>query len=81
MEIQVQFFAQLRDAADASALDLELPAGSTAGDLLAAVYERVPALRSWNESILIGAGVEFVGRNHVLQPNEQIALMPPVQGG
>jgi molybdopterin converting factor small subunit len=81
MEIHVQFFAQLRDATGASDLDLELPLGSTTGDLLAAVYERVPALRSWNESILIGSGVEFVGRDHALQPNEQIALMPPVQGG
>jgi molybdopterin converting factor small subunit len=81
MEIHVQFFGQLRDAAGASDLDLELSAGSTVGDLLAAVYERVPALRNWNESILIGAGVEFVGRTHALQPNEQIALMPPVQGG
>jgi molybdopterin converting factor small subunit len=81
MKIHVQFFAQLRDVAGASDLDLELPAGSTAGDLLEAVYERVSALRNWNESILIGAGVEFVGREHVLQPNEKIALMPPVQGG
>jgi molybdopterin converting factor small subunit len=81
MEIHVQFFAQLRDVAGASNLDLELPAGSTVGDLLAAVYERIPALRNWNESILVGAGVEFVGTGHILQPNEQIALMPPVQGG
>jgi molybdopterin converting factor small subunit len=81
MEIHVQFFAQLRDVAGASDLDLELPAGSTVGDLLAAVYERIPALRNWNESILVGAGVEFVGPDHILQPNEHIALMPPVQGG
>jgi len=81
MEIRVQFFAQLRDAAGASDLDLELPVGSMTSHLLAAVYERVPALRNWNESILIGAGVEFVGRDYVLQPNEKIALMPPVQGG
>ena len=31
--------------------------------------------------ILVGAGVEFVERAHVLQPNEQIAIMPPGQGG
>ncbi len=81
MEIHVQFFAHLRDAAGISDLDLELPVGSTAGDLLATIYERVPALRGWDNSILIGAGVEFVGRDHILQPNETIAIMPPVQGG
>ncbi len=81
MEIQVQFFAQLRDAAGASNLSIELADGSSVEKLLAAVYERVPALRNWNENILIGAGVEFVGREHLLERNEQIALMPPVQGG
>ena len=81
MQIQVQFFAQLRDAAGRSDLNVEVPSGSTVEDLLAAVYGRVPALRNWNESILIGAGVEFVGRDHILPPNEKIALMPPVQGG
>ena len=45
------------------------------------LYSRTPALRDWDKSILVAAGVEFVGRDHVLQPDDQISIMPPVQGG
>ncbi len=81
MEIPVQFFAHLRDAAGMSSINLEVPAGATVDDLLAVIYARIPALRDWDNSILIGVGVEFVGRDHILQPNEPVAIMPPVQGG
>jgi sulfur-carrier protein len=81
MKIHVQLFAQLRDTAGTSDMDVELSVGSSAGDLLNAVYEGVPTLRKWDESMLLGVGVEFVGREHILQPDETIALMPPVQGG
>ncbi len=79
--VHVQLFSHLRDAAGISELDLELPDSSTVADLLDKLYARTPALRSWDSSILIGAGVEFVGRDYLLRPGEQIAIMPPVQGG
>jgi len=41
----------------------------------------MPALRSRDKSLLIGAGVEFVDRNHELKPGDEISIMPPVQGG
>jgi molybdopterin converting factor small subunit len=40
-----------------------------------------PALRAHDKSILIGAGLEFVDRNYNLHAGEEIAIMPPVQGG
>jgi len=65
MNVHVQFYAQLRDLAGASEL----------------IYEEMPALRSRDKSLLIGAGVEFVDRNHELKPGDEISIMPPVQGG
>ncbi len=79
--VRVQLFSHLRDAAGIPELDLELPDGATVADLLRQLYALKPALRSWDNSILIGAGVEFVARDHVVHPGEQIAIMPPVQGG
>ena len=81
MKVRAQFFAQLRDVAGVSEETVELPDGATTADLLAKIYERAPALRRWDRNILLGAGVEFVGRNYALQPDETIAIMPPVQGG
>lgn len=81
MKVRVQFFSHLKEIMGEAALELDLPNKTTVADLLAQLYERTPALRDWDQSILIGAGVEFVGRDQILQPDEDIAIMPPVQGG
>ena len=60
MNVRVQFYSHLRDLAGASELNVELADKATVGDLLTTIYERAPALRSRDKSILIGAGVEFV---------------------
>ena len=81
MKVRVQFFSRLRDLVEISELELEVPERTTAADLLETVYVRTPALRDWDKSILVAAGVEFVGRDYILRPDDQISIMPPVQGG
>jgi len=81
MKVRVQFYAQLRDLIGIQELELELRQGATVRQLLDEVYAQQPALRAHDKSILVGAGVEFVDRNYKLNPGEEIAIMPPVQGG
>ncbi len=81
MKVRAQFFAQLRDVTGKFQIDVDLAEGATVGDLLERIYEQFPSLRAHDRTILIGAGVEFVDRNDTLQPGEEIAIMPPVQGG
>ena len=81
MNVRVQFYAQLRDLIGTRDLDVQLVEGATVRDLLEKIYAQQPVLRPHDKSILIGAGVEFVDRNYRLKPNEEIAIMPPVQGG
>ena len=81
MRIKVQFFSQLKEIAGSGEKVIDLAEGSTVNDLLAQLYLRSPELEKWDRNLLIGAGVEFVERAHVIQPNDQIAIMPPVQGG
>jgi molybdopterin converting factor small subunit len=81
MKIPVQFYAQLRDLVGMRELDVDLAEGATVRDLLEKIYAQQPALGPHDKSILIGAGVEFVGRNYELKPGEEISIMPPVQGG
>ena len=81
MKIHVQFYAQLRNLIGIRELDVDLVEGATVRELLDQIYAKQPALRSHDKSILIGAGVEFVDRNYKLNPGEEIAIMPPVQGG
>ncbi len=62
-------------------MELEVPGGTTAADLLETLYSNTPALRDWDKSILVAAGLEFVGRDYALKPGDEISIMPPVQGG
>jgi len=81
VKVHVQFFSRLRDLVGAAEIDLEVPEKATAADLLEIVYAKTPALRNWDKSILVAAGVEFVQRDYALQSGDEIAVMPPVQGG
>ena len=81
MKVHVHFFSRLRDLAGASEMELEIPERATGADLLETVYAQTPALRDWDKSILIASGVEFVGRDYTLKPDDEISIMPPVQGG
>jgi molybdopterin synthase catalytic subunit len=81
MKVRVQFFAQLRDRAGTPELHVDLAQGSTIAALLEKIYEQKPALRAQDKSTLIGVGVEFVDRAYEIQPGDDIAIMPPVQGG
>ena len=81
MKVRVQFFSRLRDLAGVSEMELEVPEGTKVSGLLEMLYSRTPALRDWDKSILAASGVEFVGRDYVLKRDDQISIMPPVQGG
>jgi molybdopterin converting factor small subunit len=81
MKVRIHLYAQLRDAAGTQQLELDLPEGARVARLLEQLYVKLPALRAHDKSILVGAGVEFVDRAYVIHPDEEIAIMPPVQGG
>jgi MoaD family protein len=81
MKVRVQFYAQLRELMGIHEMELELPPGATVSELIENIYAQKPALRAHDKSILIGAGLEFVDRDYKLNPGEEIAIMPPVQGG
>jgi molybdopterin converting factor small subunit len=81
VKVHVQFFSRLRDLIGKAEIDLEVPEGTTAADLLEIIYGGTPALRDWDKSILVAAGVEFVPRDYMVNPGDRISVMPPVQGG
>jgi molybdopterin synthase sulfur carrier subunit len=81
VQIRVQFYSQLRDLAGCQTLDVDLGEQATVAELLEKLYQQVPALRVHDKSILVGAGVELVERDYKIKPGDEIAVMPPVQGG
>jgi MoaD family protein len=81
VKVHVQFYAQLHDLAGIQHADVDLSDGASVSDLLESVYRKFPDLRAHDKTILVGAGVEFVDRSCKLKPGDEIAIMPPVQGG
>ncbi|HSU85223.1 MAG TPA: MoaD/ThiS family protein [Chthoniobacterales bacterium] len=81
MRCTVQFFSQLKEIAGASEISLDLPDGASVAELLGRLYRDYPKLAQWDRNLLIGIGLDFVERDQRILPNDQIAIMPPVQGG
>lgn len=74
VRITVRLFAGLRDRAGTDRLEVELPDGATAGDLLAAM-DLAP------RACIVAVDREYVAADHVLDPAAEVALVPPVSGG
>ena len=80
--LRLLFFASLREVTGQSELTWPWPeTGGTVEELLSQLFERFPRLRDWNESLLVAADLEYARRETRLLPGQEIAIMPPVQGG
>ena len=80
--INVRLFAVLRERAGGGALELQLPAGATVGDALAELRCR-PGLGEALTRIDVATAVnrEWARAETVLEPGDELALIPPVSGG
>jgi molybdopterin converting factor subunit 1 len=84
IQVNVLFFSVLRDLAGGERITLSLESAECAPalrDLLAVLYETHPALEKWDNSLLLAVNAEFATRDTLLNEGDEIALMPPVQGG
>ena len=80
MKIKVLFFSLLRDLAGTDCLEYTFD-GKTVADLLEKLYQEIPALTDWDTNLLIAINTEYAKREDPVSEGDEIALMPPVQGG
>src|SRR3954452_2410764 len=75
MRVKVRLFAVLRERAGRDTVELELADGATVRDAIAAVpvAEGVPVVMAVNREVAAG--------DVVLEPGDELALIPPVSGG
>ena len=83
--MRVLFFSVLRDLSGSEERNIVVtPAGggeATVGDLLDQIYADIPGMAAWDERLLLAVNAEFAGRDTLLGEGDEVALMPPVQGG
>ena len=81
MTVRVLLFGPLTDIAGAGPHFLQLSATTTVQQVLDAVYEKWPALRAHDASLLVAVNLAYARRDEIIPPDAEVALMPPVQGG
>src|SRR5689334_9326655 len=81
MQIRVLLFGVLKDVAGSSSDVISLPDHATASDVLAHYKKRLGPREGILGSIAISVNQEYAKADRKLQPNDEVALLPPVSGG
>jgi molybdopterin synthase catalytic subunit len=76
VKVRVRLFAQLRERAGRSELEVELPDGARVRDAIAAVGEIAAGL-----PVVMAVNREYADESMVLSAGDELALIPPVSGG
>lgn len=80
MRIRTLLFATYRDLAGTDSLELELPAGSTAADLVARLRSR-QGLEVIPAEPALAVNQIYAPLSTGLSDGDEVALLPPVAGG
>jgi molybdopterin converting factor subunit 1 len=79
IRVHVRLFAAYREAARATRLDTSLPSGATVQDLLDALADRIPTLKT--APGLVAINLSYANSDAPLHDGDEVALIPPVSGG
>lgn len=81
LDVSIRLFARFRERAGAESVSIELPAGATVANL------RERLLRLWPDAVgllqasAVAVNEEYAAADYVIQPGDDLALIPPVSGG
>jgi len=81
VDIQVKFFALARDLAGAAETTIAVPEGATVGQVWDEIVRRHPGLARYRDEFLMAVNRRFAPADRVLQPGDELAVIPPVSGG
>jgi MoaE-MoaD fusion protein len=76
MQVRIRLFAQLRERAGSSELDVELPEGASVRDAIDALGDVAAGL-----PVVMAINREYADESAPLSPGDELALIPPVSGG
>jgi molybdopterin synthase catalytic subunit len=80
-QVNLLFFATLKERAGTSRAALDLPAGATVADLKQAVMARYPLLAESLKTVIVSVNQDFAFDADALPDGAEVALFPPVSGG
>lgn len=81
MLVRILLFARLREICDAAEVELRLPENSTFADAKSELLSAWPELRSLVMYCRFAVDNRYVPDDTPVDPDREIALIPPVSGG
>ncbi len=81
MQVKVLLFAQARERAGTSELQVTLAPGACVRDALDAVTEAHPALAPLRAHLAVAIDGALARAHDVVRDGAELALLPPVSGG
>lgn len=81
MTIEVKLFASLKDKAGQRKIKVALDSPATVRALQDAIVQQYPAIALGLPSALVAVNQAFASAETLIQPNDEVALFPPVSGG
>ncbi|MBS96491.1 MAG: molybdopterin converting factor subunit 1 [SAR202 cluster bacterium] len=81
MKINILLFANLREIAKQSSLQLDVSETAIVSDVIDIVKKEIPDIAPYFESIMIAVNMTYVENSYKLNNNDEMALIPPASGG
>lgn len=81
MNITVLCFGPTRDLLGGHEISVTLDEVATVDDLLTVLALRSPTVADLLPHCAVAVGEDMVARTHVLRADDEVALLPPVNGG
>lgn len=81
MNVTVRYFAIMREHLGKSDEVLDVPEGTTAGEMFHLAIREAPHLAGLERAVMVMVNEEYVDPDHPLDEGDEVALIPPVSGG
>ena len=81
MELNIRLFALYRERAGRSTVSVVVPDEATVADLTDEVRRQLPNLAPPEVKIVVAVNTDYADPEVVLQPGDDVCLIPPVSGG
>lgn len=79
--MRVLYFGVLKDIVGYRSSEIDLPKGSTVGELVALHRSMIGSSERLEDSIAVAVNQKYARVEDVLKDGDEVALLPPVSGG
>jgi MoaE-MoaD fusion protein len=81
VQVNLLFFASLKDIVGSRQLQLDVAAGATVADVLTSLEASYPRMKQYRPVVLTAVNEEYVDHHTTIHEGDEVAIFPPVSGG